>query len=52
MAEFRYRAIDAGGRERSGQVSADDQAAARATLERRKLYEWLLDPIYSVLGRV
>lgn len=38
MAEFRYRAIDAGGRERSGQVSADDQAAARATLERRKLY--------------
>jgi membrane fusion protein len=21
-------------------------------LERRKLYEWVLDPLYSVLGRV
>lgn len=38
MAEYRYLAIDAAGRERRGSVSAADDAAARAALMRKRLY--------------
>lgn len=38
MAEYRYLAIDAAGREKRGSVSAADDAAARAALMRKRLY--------------
>lgn len=38
MAEYRYLAIDAAGREKRGFVSAADDAAARAALLRKRLY--------------
>lgn len=38
MAEYRYLAIDAAGHEKRGSVSAADDAAARATLLRKRLY--------------
>jgi general secretion pathway protein F len=37
MAAFDYVAVDAGGRTRTGALTAADEAAARALLERRKL---------------
>lgn len=38
MADFRYKVIDAAGREKEGRVQASDEAAARAELARRKFY--------------
>jgi general secretion pathway protein F len=38
MAEYRYLAIDAAGREKRGSVSAADDTAARAALMRKRLY--------------
>lgn len=38
MAEFRYLAIDEGGRERRGQIKADDKRAAEAALARRNFH--------------
>ena len=38
MAEYRYAAIDTGGRERHGQVSADSRDDAHARLMARKLF--------------
>ncbi len=38
MAEYRYLALDAAGREKRGSVSAADDAAARAALMRKRLY--------------
>lgn len=38
MAEFRYLAIDAEGREKRGAINADDRAAAEIKLAGRKLY--------------
>lgn len=38
MAEFRYLAIDQGGRERRGQIKAEDRRAAEAALARRHFH--------------
>ena len=38
MADFRYKVIDAAGREKEGRVQASDEAAARTELARRKFY--------------
>lgn len=43
MAEFAWRAIDAAGRERNGQMQADSADAARTKLEARRFYVVAVD---------
>ncbi len=44
MADFDYLAIDTRGQEQRGHVAAADADAARAQLDRRKLFVVRLDP--------
>jgi general secretion pathway protein F len=47
MADFRYAAIDAEGRERQGQVQAQTPDAARAALMARQLFATRIEPLAS-----
>ncbi|GGI91504.1 type II secretion system protein GspF [Polymorphobacter multimanifer] len=45
MADYRYAALDAEGRERRGQIAADTADAARTALMRKQLFATRLEPV-------
>lgn len=45
MTDFRYAALDTEGRERRGQIAANDAEQARATLMAKQLFATKLEPL-------